>query len=99
MGFLCVSESLRLMPAVGDNTVSCPRPSPEDRADARAPRASQLGRSGEGGCVLSETVRANGDEDHVQRLRGGQDGERLSAVHESQCSFFFFKQKTAYEIS
>ena len=36
------------------------------------------------GGVLPEAVRAVGDEDDVQRLRGGEDRQRLHPVHEGR---------------
>ena len=37
-----------------------------------------------GGGVLPEAVRAVGDQDDLQRLRGGEDRQHLHPVHEGQ---------------
>src|SRR6185312_6510860 len=90
MGLLCVSESstfailasvgkLRLVPALGNARA---RASAEDRADARPPRAPELRRSGEGRRLLPEAVCRDGDQNDLQWLRGGEDGESLPALHE-----------------
>src|SRR5512138_3641671 len=82
--YLCVSESLRPIPAVGDNTVACTRAGLQSRADARASRAPQLCRSGESGRVLSKAVRPDRHQDDVQRLRSGEDRQCLLAVYQGR---------------
>src|SRR5204863_6843804 len=54
------------------------------RAAAFPSHPSEL-RGPEGGSrVLPEAVRENGDEDDLQRLRGGEDRQRLCPLHQGQ---------------
>src|SRR4029078_7317696 len=59
---LRVSESLRRISALRDNTVSCPCTIRENRPDARASRAPQFRRSRAGGALHPQAVSDDRDE-------------------------------------
>src|SRR4029450_2314297 len=53
------------------------------RRAALSSRASEFDRSQSRRGVLSEAVRPVGDQDDVQRIRGGEDRKHFLAIHES----------------